>query len=308
MVREALTHSNDPAFRALLAPEIRHAAAITVVHMLANELDQGDKASVERQVKQLLEKCDSLSLSDQEGRLLIGRTLDGMLERGGRRRQKHAVQFPSICLPEGMRTEDLKRVVVAYMDAHETMKAAVSQCNDALGLVGGDRLSLGGLDEYFSTPENQDLHRDAYQSFRADRLRLFSGAETAFDEYCQSEATYRQYLTQYYGRFEWMSFQGDAVAERSTSMVDVTARIMQKNIRIHLPNKSSCVTDVPGVPEVVDVHYNGRNHFSANVPVRARPSAFAVSSKKRAGSRAPQHKKPKSGQSGKYGSSGAGLH
>jgi len=219
LVNFALNNSSDLGFRKLLAPEIRHAAAATVV---------GDS---------------------------------------------HA-------LPEVMRTDELKHLVLEYQDSHEMMQEAVRVCNDALGHPEGSRLSLEELDRYFEESKNQEMNRAAYEDFQAARKTLFTPHEKAFADYCEREAVYRTYVESYYGtkeggQHDWFVFQRQFNGEKNTSMMDIAARYIQHKVIVHdMTDEIIYQTEESFDDKEVHIRYNGSNHFTADGETYAADDIF----------------------------------
>lgn len=140
--------------------------------------------------------------------------------------QTHAVEadLARNALPASMQTDELIRLANNYINADERMRVAVIACNDTLGRVEGNSLSLAGLTEFFLAPSNQAQHQAAYLAFIAARDHIHTN-ELAFYDYCLREDIYKQYVNDYYGNNQWFALQHNAAADRQqTSMVDIVAR------------------------------------------------------------------------------------
>ncbi|MEW9810212.1 MAG: ankyrin repeat domain-containing protein (plasmid) [Candidatus Symbiodolus clandestinus] len=94
-------------------------------------------------------------------------------------------------------------------------------------------------------------------------------AKQDFDDYCSREDIYRNYLQDYYRKNKWFAFQADG----STSMVDVTAKLLNIQITIY-DNNQQIIHQTAGYGNTVWVNFNGVNHFTAiesNFPYSPNP-------------------------------------
>ncbi len=162
-----------------------------------------------------------------------------------------------------MRTE-ANKLYHAYSQAHEDMKESVANCNTALGYPERQRLSLKELDQLFADETTRQANTNAYDSFQKARAELFTPHEQALQAYCESEQTYCDYITLYYARNNWVAFQRQLQGERSTSIVDIAARMLKAQIIIYQKNQASYQeiyrTAAYG-STIKHIEFFGNNHF-----------------------------------------------
>jgi ankyrin repeat protein len=269
LVKYALANSANPEFRCLLAPEIRHAAAVTAVYMEMHRAALEDnKVSVESQrvlqdrKKRIQELCQIADVLEvEQERTYIESEVLRLLNPQGQEKTEGLFRHG---LPASMQTEHVYQLVNDYFNAHEAMKKAVAQCNDALGHGDGHRLSLEELDQWFNAVANRTQNEAAYQQFSEAKKQLFKSAEQRFEEYCESEETYKIYVQDYYGASQWFAFQRQFADHQSTSMVDITARMKGAKIVIHNNTNRAVIysTNAYGASEI-HVEFNGINHFNS---------------------------------------------
>lgn len=258
LVRRGLEHSGDIEYRRLLSPEIRHAAALTVSYILEHEEDKDSKEKI-LQLNELFILHEALDEEDDQ--LVVEQHIHELLKTDNQPTYSRGL------LPDFMRTAELRQVVLEYLNAHEEMKASVDACNNALGFVNNERLSIQGLDDYFLSEENQQLNQEIYVLYMESRDRILSTRERNFSEFCEREETYRSYLNGYYGNNEWVAFQRSFAEEDSTSMVDITAYIINKQIIIYdLMDEVIYSTINSDAIEEIYIQYNGNNHFVSYQP------------------------------------------
>lgn len=253
VVTYALKNSADLEFRRLLAPEIRHAAAVTAVYMQMNKLSTEQSAT-------------SNIFSKRKSLLELFQIEDALAEKLEALQMQNS-SVSKYALPNSMQNENIFELVNHYFDAHEAMKAAVAECNDVLGKNEGQRLSLEELDELFSIPDNIAQYQQAHASFFAARNQLFAPVEQKFKEYCESEDTYKTYVQDYYGACQWFAFQRQFADHQSTSMVDIVARMLDAKIMIHNNQADQAVlyeTRAYGAKQI-HITFNGRDHFESMV-------------------------------------------
>jgi HEAT repeat protein len=235
LVAYALANSSNVLFRNLLAPEIKHAAALTAVYMNSkSEMPIATKLGT---------KPDKLEFQQVDSSRFVSEPACENLEK--------------YTLPTSMHTEELLAIVNDYYSAHDNMTAAVAKCNDELKRVEGHRLSLAELDVFFQDRKNRDTNKRAYSAFIRKCNKLYTPHETAFNNYCLSENVYRQYVEKYYGENHWFAFQREL---GSTSMIDIAARMLNVVIVIYQGAEEIYRTQTPGI-KTLDVEYNGFNHF-----------------------------------------------
>ncbi len=257
IVEYALQHSGDEQFRRLLAPEIRHAAALTAIYM--NSKIESEK-QLSRRIVELFEIAKALRDPLEQAQVATC-----VVELSDKEESK-LLELASNALPLSMHSEELRWLVNTYTDVHEQMKAAVAACNVAIGKTEGNYLSLFALDEYFSHQENKIAHKEAYKAFNIERTAIYTPAEQALDAYCYKQAIYAQYVRDYYGTNQWFAFQPNVSEPKAaTSMVDVVAMMLNAVIVIYQGEGSASreiyrTADV-GSSRVIEVQYNGHNHF-----------------------------------------------
>lgn len=221
-VKFALTKKSDLAYRKLLAPEIKHAAALTYINISTHEQSE-------------FHTQNSLASSN-------------------------AIQAD--LLPKSMHNSALVKLMGNYLQAQEGMKPAVAECNDKLGYVEGKRLPLKQLDDFFLNENNQLTYSEAYNRFISARNQIYTSHENALQAYCEAEATYESYVTDYYGNNGWFAFQRSFSGEKNTSMVDIAAIFINKVIVI-MDNKHQEIYRTQNICEQeITILYNGTNHFS----------------------------------------------
>lgn len=181
---------------------------------------------------------------------------------------KHAAALSgSHGLPSSMRTTQLSTFMKDYFDAHEAMKKAVEECNEAIGKPERHRLSLEDLEKtFFVNPNNKTQYAVAYQKLCEAREQLFTPAEQRFNEYCENEESYKTYIRDYYGASQWFAFQRQVETSRSTSMVDITAHMLKAQIVIHNCTDHQVIYETAAYgPKVIHVDFNGVNHFTSTL-------------------------------------------
>jgi hypothetical protein len=229
IVEYALAHAEDMCIRRLLAPEIKHAVALTVAY---------------------------------QNKLIF----DPEFPRG------------TNLLPAVMCTEEMRALFNQYGDIENTtdLRDAFAQCNDAVGCLDGSRLSWQALEQFFDLEANRNVYPDGYELFSRNH-QLITEAANVFNDYCCRRDIYELYVNEYYGKNQWFAFNAEATAERSTGMIDITAKMLTAMIVTHLPDGRLYKTDAYG-PRVIHIDYNGVNHFSASISV-AVPHFYSVDKK-----------------------------
>jgi hypothetical protein len=257
LVKFALDHKHDLLFRQLLAPEIRHATALTVVCMNLQE------ETVNEQNPRLIELFQiraALELDDDWDKLSVETQIDKLLSK-----RKEAIDFPRGSLPESMRTNELRELVNNYQQAHEKMREAVAECNTALGHLQGKRWSLAKLDRSFKEEANRSKHKNAYKNFQEARDKDFTPYEKALQDYCESEQTYQQYIEGYYNKKGWVAFQRSFSGEKNSSIVDIAAKMLSAQIIIYQLGENGCEIIYQTAPypggEIKLVEFKDNNHF-----------------------------------------------
>lgn len=220
LVKFALDKSSDISIRKILAPEIRHAAALTATNM--NLKAEGKDA-------------------------IAGQA----------------------ALPVSMETEELKKLYKNYQDALENMKDVVADCSTSLGYPEGSILPLSELDAFFANTENRTSHNDAYETFKNARDEKYTTHESAFFNYCESEVVFKTYISDYYGKEQWVAFQRNVAGEQTKSMIDIAAMMTQSCIEIYQLEdknyKEIYKTEQYG-KNTKRIEYSGNCHFYELVP------------------------------------------
>ncbi len=250
LVNFALEH---PEFRHLLAPEIRQAAVLTAVYLNNKEEEHAKKLHQNMvELSDLAEKFKHIPfIADKLNALAALQLTAGY--------QLKPTELLQNTLPRSMHTADLRNKINDYLKAYEAMRDTVSTCNDLIKQP--SRLSFVELDEFFKLSTNQETFPDAYTIFIHNRENLFTKYEKSLDDYCQSIDIYRQYIQDYYGQQNWFCFQTQFEQDtKSTSMVDIAAIMLEATIIIYQNDKEIYRTDTCG-SKVIEVTYNGRNHF-----------------------------------------------
>jgi ankyrin repeat protein len=280
LVQYALVNSGNLEFRRLLAPEIRHAAAITVAYMEMNQVVfEEHTASVKSQqilqeksqrIQELFQIADVLKTERERAQI----ESEAIKLLNSESSEKAVITYRQ-GLPSSMQTGRVYQLVNDYFNAHEVMKKAVAECNDALGHRDGHRLSLEALEQWLPLNETQ---AEACRKLKEAKDRLFTTAEQQFKEYCESEAVYKTYVQDYYGAAQWFAFQRQFADHQSTSMVDITARMKEAKIVIHNNTNRAVIysTNAYGARKI-HVEFDGINHFNnmpeANVGLSAASTA-----------------------------------
>ncbi|MCE3237745.1 MAG: hypothetical protein K0R24_726, partial [Gammaproteobacteria bacterium] len=257
----ALNQMNSPECRSLLAPEIRHAAALAA---LAANFEEGS-LEAQREIMDLFKLAEELP-DDAATKRALEQEGNDILDKNNKKNQ----ELVAFALPRSMWTEELRQLFTDYIEAHENMHGPWASCNDQIGRTEGSRLSIKELDEFFSHKDNRDKHKEAYSAYKEMRDEIFVPYEQAFLDYCSSEATCRTYIEQYYGQQGWFAFQNNT-AERSTSMIDIVSRYIQMDILIYHQVSGELLystrkDDCSGFPKQLAITFNGHNHFTAGDP------------------------------------------
>lgn len=283
LVQYALKHANEILFRKLLAPEILHAAAITAIYMEHQKVVAKKNRKKMVRIKRILELFQiSETLNGTAEKEQVDILSAKLILRNIDVKSKQDLEsFARNALPPSFRTESLLNLVNDYYSAHEAMKKTVAHCNDLLGYFEGRRLSLEKLDEFFSNANKQQDEAtinsshiiEARKIFLEGRDKLFTPAEEALKRYCENEEIYVRYVREYYGKEGWVAFQRYFKAGRDTSMVDIAALMLQKQIKIYQNQRFIYDTRAYGA-EIIHISYVGLNHF-----VRLDPSLIVRESK-----------------------------
>jgi hypothetical protein len=197
---------------------------------------------------------------------------------------KHAAAIRS--LPASLLTPEMRQLVERYLEADENILPTLIDCNDELGRKEGNRMNLSELDNFFKESANKLAHSSVFERYNQGKEDHLSPHVNALQAYCEREDVYCDYIQNYYasidkqGRMQWFAFQRNCRGESSTSMIDITARLLQKRIAIHLPDGSHQSTD-NAATETLHVNYNGSNHFAK----RPMGSVTSISSMRQGGSK-----------------------
>lgn len=184
---------------------------------------------------------------------------------------KHAAAAQGqFALPRGMETAELIALRDAYINAanHPEFMQALNACNDLLDFNEGNRKNVDELKSLFSAENYQRQHLEAYTIYQNAIQHYYTPHEDAFNEYLQRETTYHQYIKDYYGARNWVAFQRNLEGEESGSMVDITARCINKQIIIYHQNEQgdySIAYQTAARPEYkgeqVEILHAYGNHF-----------------------------------------------
>ena len=252
IVSFALDGATDPAFRSLLAPEIKHAAALTAAYLNMKEEEEcryGTKRFA------LFQWSDALQ--DKAEKQLIERQIEKLEQQ----LKAELRELSQNALPLSMHSEKLRQLVNRYGDAHEKMREAVAECNEALGYKEGRRLSLEQLDAFFKEPLNREQYSKAYPLFERAKEQIYTPTEQAFNDYCMSEEIYRAYVQEYYGHNNWFAFHRSMNGEeKPTSMVDIVAKMLGSVIII-TRGKTEVYRTGNSSNTLLRVNHEGNNHF-----------------------------------------------
>lgn len=284
LVAYALQHSADLAFRRLLAPEIKHAAMIAVLSRTEQDRALAQKSEVtQKKIMELLQSADKYAGKDVNALMVLSQQINAFLDTEIGNEIKSRVRNTG--LPMEMCNDGLCKIVNNYCNAHEDMKVGVATCNDLLNRGEGNRLSLEGLDTFFSSEKNREENKKAYDGFIAERNNKFLPSEQAFNTWAQSEDIYRQYINGYYSINNservggWVAFQRGFSGEVSTSMVDIAALRLNRRIVIWQDRKPQDDKPIYRTIEPVNtqqpechVYYNGHSHFYRPEPAQSMSS------------------------------------
>lgn len=254
LVRYALENSRSLEFRQLLAPEIRHAATLAAIHM--NEHEE----QAEENNKQLINLFEFAELG-----LLDPKKLNDAAVKLLQASKKASLELNA--LPEKMHNPALRDLVNRYGIAFEMMRPIVSAVNDMpLAKPKGKSFSIAELDEYFAKPEHRVFPSGAYEMYKKAREELLTPVELGFIQYSESEKIFRDYVNTYYAKNGWVAFQRQFAGERSTSMVEIAARMLSTRIIILQPSNGK-LTEIYRTTnfsqnEIIIV-FNGINHFDS---------------------------------------------
>jgi hypothetical protein len=218
LVKYALDNSRSLEFRQILAPEIRHAATLAAIYM-NRQAEQTEENNIK--LIHLFEFVEAGALDPK----VANKEIDKLLS------SKNAA-LDQYALPIGMQNQVLRDLVNRYGSAYENMRPIVSEVNDMLARPEGKRLSIAELDEFFARSDNQMIYHKAYEIYIKARTELLTGIESEFLQYSESEETFRQYINTYYAQNGWVAFQRQFAGERSTSMVEIAARMSNITIVI----------------------------------------------------------------------------
>ena len=265
-IKYALEQMSLAEYRALLAPEIRHAAALAAVHMnLADDSSEDKKRAQE--IANLFALAEELKRNGFDVAEFVNSQVSQLLEQRDN-------GLSAFALPEVMRTPTLRQLFSEYTQAHENMIPHVRECNERIDWGEGHRLSMEELDTFFKDEDNRQQYEQAYNTYQAQRDVVFKEAEQAFLDYCCSEEACRQYIREYYGKRGWFAFQANT-EERSTSMIDIVARYLKVDIVIYhqVSRERLYATDIGEerriLSQPLEITFNGHDHFTAGKPTVA---------------------------------------
>jgi len=255
-------------FRRLLTPEIANALAATAAYVSRKDaLTENDKKSAVERNKKLIEFFEiSKALEDTVDQQQLAIEAEELLVEAASLEQEDNLELRALkdhSLPSSMDWKEACELANAYFDAYENMVEPIRECNDALGRPQGQRLSLDGLDEFFSKEENCKNFDSAYEKYINHRNAILGKAEEDFYEYCQNPKTFGDYVTGYYGNEGWFAFQRRFGNQNQTSMVDIAARMLGCKIIIHSTEEGQPEIYATALPSPKEIHvlYLGNNHF-----------------------------------------------
>ncbi len=270
LIEYALTNAPKIEFRQLLAPELKHAAAVTAVYMsilkrqLLQEQDHVKKR--EHRILELFQINDALKgeeieqIEEKLAQLLI--TTKPSTEA------EDVSDLSRFILPEALRTNELFDLVSEYFDAHESepLKIQANICSNILGYE--KSLSIESLDSLFLESSKREQCGSLYDSYIQVRTAHLGTAEQKFKNYFVKESVYISYVQGYYGAQKWFAFQRHFCERSETSMVDIVAHMLKAQIFIHDNSESQKVIYQTKKYDNDEIHieYNGVNHFVRLVP------------------------------------------
>lgn len=230
LVDFAIGNKKNPEFRKLLAQEIKTAAAMTAIVMNTSEEDEANAKKYEQELSNLFGLLDIAELLNEPstaGDVFFH--IQGHLQQAEENSAKiHNLR--QLALPTSMHNARVQALVLDYNNAHEAMKPLLARCNDLLGHPEGRRLSFDELRQFFAADAMQ--HPDASGVFE-EALAGFVPHEKAFHNYCESEETFEAYVNDYYGKEGWVVFIPTSAGKQNTSIVDIAARCLGKEIIIY---------------------------------------------------------------------------
>lgn len=252
LVKYALDKSRSLEFRQLLAPEIRHAATLAVMDM-NQEKEVAEKTN--QMLKSLLDAVEDGVLDPD----MVSQEVDDLLTQKMPIQNQHA-------LPKEMQNQELQDMVNSYGGAFERMRAVTVEINDLLSRPAGTKLSISELDDFFSDLGNNTVYWTVSQKYKTARQTILTPVETKFLEYSIDENTYRTYINEYYAKEGWVAFQRQFAGERSTSMVDIAARMLNVTIIILQPTNNE-LTEIYRTSNFSKAEkrivFNGVDHFES---------------------------------------------
>jgi hypothetical protein len=174
-------------------------------------------------------------------------------------------------LPDDMRTETLKNLVLKYQLAYEEMKGAVEECNKGLGMKEGEFLPLSALQNFFEEQAVKNQLPTVYKKFSEQCQKLFTPHKQSLWDYAQLESTYKKYLEEYYKKKHYAAFlRGVKGEHKNTSIVDVAARMLERKVIVFDTGEGKDQRDViyettfnVEGKEPLRIEFNGTNHFVA---------------------------------------------
>ncbi|SHN40517.1 hypothetical protein [Chitinophaga sp. CF418] len=262
LVQWLLTHEDDDVVRELLAPEIRTAAATSLMNENAEAVESREKEEKLKTLFTLLdeakeEEIREVALMEIHSALKNEKSSGGSANRTG--------------LPEGMLTEELKGLLNEYYNAHEEMKDIVLLVNNVLGFSGGNLKDAMQLDTFIeNNPDNNNVmvlkDEEIYEGF-AEELNKLKDADKELNKYLTRKDVFRKYVQNYYGNQGWMvyhlDFKGDG-EDVHTSVIDLAAKFKQTMVQIWVLQQGGFKlhrSTAQYGTGVVNVLYNGYNHF-----------------------------------------------
>jgi hypothetical protein len=259
LVQRVLAQASNSEFRHLLAPEIRHAAGLTAIYMnMQSDKEQKDVEQNKRLIE-LFDIAEGLRCKPEKNQIL--NEINKLLELEGEKQTNQELEYH--ILPSSMRTKELRNLVNSYFNSHESkeMRDAQTSCNNAIGRLENQGLSVDSLNQFFRDVKNPRLYPVAYSQFQQAYESILKPREDALNKYCLKESTYRQYVQDYYGNKGWLFFQRQSTGERSTSMVDIVAKLLNIKLAIYQSDGNIYIANPSGSREIF-INYDGAKHFS----------------------------------------------
>jgi len=101
---------------------------------------------------------------------------------------------------------------------------------------------------------------------KKNRDEIFTPYEQAFYDLCECKDIYEAYIKNYYGNNEWVAFQRNFIDEQSTSIIDITAFIINKKIIVYDINDKIIYNTANNDKDEILIQYKN-NHFTRYSPL-----------------------------------------